>query len=104
MDTGDVDHNWRDLVVFIGHLPADSAVARQEDIEGSMWGLGEHLQADIADSLRLLVWQKTRDGQRGRNQPKPLPRPGVEDASRKKHGGKTKMAAAKLADMLGMNF
>ena len=32
----------------------------------------ELLQTVIADYLALIVWSKTRDGQKGRNKPKPL--------------------------------
>lgn len=36
------------------------------------------LAAHQADSLATLVWQNTKDGHKGRNQPKPYPRPGVD--------------------------
>ncbi|WP_052372591.1 DUF5361 domain-containing protein [Nocardia otitidiscaviarum] len=47
-----------------------------------MWGLKEMLLADMVDSLRWLVWAKTKDAQKGRNRPKPVPRPGVAKPER----------------------
>lgn len=47
-----------------------------------MWGLPEMLAADIADSLRWLMWAKTPDAPKGRNRPKPIPRPGVKGPER----------------------
>lgn len=31
--------------------------------------------ADIANSLRLIVWSKTKDGEKNRNRPKPIKPP-----------------------------
>lgn len=52
------------------------------------WQLGEHLLADIADSLRWLVWSKTTAAQHNRNRPEPIPRPGVH-AERERIGTAT---------------
>ena len=41
------------------------------------WGKAEYLLADLVDVQRLLLWTKTKDGQKGRNRPEPYPRPGV---------------------------
>ena len=41
------------------------------------WGLGEFLSAEAVDTLRLLLWSKTKDAEKGANRPQPLPRPGV---------------------------
>ena len=41
------------------------------------WGLGEFLSAEAVDTLRLLLWAKTKDAEKGANRPQPLPRPGV---------------------------
>lgn len=40
--------------------------------------------ADMVDTLRVLVWQKTKDAQDGRNFPKPIPRPGLSEPSPRK--------------------
>lgn len=37
------------------------------------------LMADMVDTLRVLVWQKTKDAQDGRNFPARIPRPGVAE-------------------------
>ena len=35
------------------------------------------LMADMVDTLRVLVWQKTKDAQDSKNFPTPIPRPGI---------------------------
>lgn len=44
------------------------------------WDYQAYLLADVVDRLNLLVWQNTVDGQKGRNVPKPYPRPGSQHA------------------------
>jgi hypothetical protein len=39
------------------------------------WTAGEYLAAAIVDAVRLANWQRTKDGHKGVNAPKPLPRP-----------------------------
>lgn len=46
--------------------------------EKQRWGLAEQLLAVNADALNWLVWSKTKDAEKGRNKPKPIPRPGVD--------------------------
>lgn len=50
-----------------------------------MWrALEPNLLAFIGDRLAWLQWAKSKDAQRNRNQPKPIPRPGIgpkKDAS-----------------------
>lgn len=41
------------------------------------WSLAEFLSAEAVDTLRLLLWAKTKDAEKGANRPRPLPRPGV---------------------------
>ncbi|MFR9750511.1 DUF5361 domain-containing protein [Nocardia sp. 004] len=67
---------WRDLKAIIHGLPADSALQRSLNPENSRWQLDSMLLADMADSLRWLMWSKTEDGVRGRNRPEPIRRPG----------------------------
>lgn len=55
------------------YLPPDSATQLAVN-EG--WTLADHLLAVQADHLAILAWQRTRDGERGRNKPVPIPRPG----------------------------
>ena len=58
------------------HLPDDSATKRAI---GGGWTLAEQLSALVADRLQILIWQQTGDGQKGRNPPTPIERPGFED-------------------------
>ena len=96
------DYSWRDLVVFVKHLPQNSAYVRESLGGDSAWDLNNQLNALIADYLRILVWFKTKDGSKGRNFPKPIPRPGVEDGTKKRIGKGTKIKAADMAAILGM--
>lgn len=102
-DPDNLDHSWRDLLVFIRHSPAGSAYYAAESGEESLWGVQEHLMANLVDLTNILVWFKTKDGQKGRNRPKLIPRPGVEEPGKRKHGG-AKIPAADIADLLGMKF
>lgn len=64
------------------HLPKDgsSAIFRALNPEGWQWTLEAHLAAIAADGIRFLVWAKSKDAARKppRNQPKPIPRPGMD--------------------------
>lgn len=73
-DVGEA-YSWRHLADLAACLPHESATIRELS-PANLWGPQEYLLASIADSLRWLVWAKTRDGSRGRNMPKPIPRPG----------------------------
>lgn len=42
------------------------------------WGQDTYLLAEIANSLRTLVWFNSEDGQKKRNRPKPILPPGME--------------------------
>lgn len=80
MNDGDHDFTLRDLWVFVRNLTRGSALFRSlHGDEDTEWGITEHLLAVNADALNLLVWLKTADAENGRNQPRPIPRPGVED-------------------------
>jgi hypothetical protein len=54
----------------------------------SVWGWSEVLLADIANSLRWLVWSKTKAAARGRSKPSMIEPPSVRTAY-----GKTARAA-----------
>lgn len=63
------------------HLPRDGSSAVFRSINPDwQWTLEAHLAAVAADGVRWLVWSKTKDASRKppRNQPKPIPRPGME--------------------------
>jgi len=48
------------------------------------WSLEAHLATLTVDALHVLAWQNTEDGTKGRNKPKPIPRPGVKEAREEK--------------------
>ncbi len=70
---------WGDLAAVMEtlYVRPESALYRLL-IPDWMWGLDQHLQADQADSLRFLVWAKTKDAQKGINRPPLIQRPGVK--------------------------
>ena len=78
--------SWADLRDVVAHQGADSALFRAMHPDAAPWGLPEHLLAVIADGVTAGNWMASRDGQKNRNRPKPIPRPGVEP-DRKKFGG-----------------
>ena len=55
-------------------LPRDSATVRAESPEAA-WSDETYLLSAIEYDLRILIWQSTRDGQKGRNRPKPMQTP-----------------------------
>lgn len=76
---GTPDFNWRDLFVILKALPRDTALYRAVyGDDDSAWTLEAHLLAAVADAANWLVWSKTRDGEKGRNRPARIPRPGLE--------------------------
>ena len=77
-DLGTERLSWRDLRVILLHSPRTSAYMRARMCESALWGVSEHLLASAVDALRWLVWSKTKDGEKNRNRPKPVPRPGVK--------------------------
>lgn len=81
-DVGAHWFSWHDLIVIIRQIPEKSALMRSKHPETYIWGQVEHLLADIFDVESLLLWAKTKDGQKNRNRPDPYPRPGVEKPDR----------------------
>lgn len=68
----------REAIDLVVYLPEDSVTLTA--VAGG-WSLAHQLAAAQVDELRVLVWQKTKDGQKGKKPPKPIPRPGFEDTS-----------------------
>lgn len=81
-DVGTQGFTWNDLIVIIRQIPEKSALMRSKHPDIYNWGQAEHLLADIFDVASLLLWAKTKDGQKNRNRPDPYPRPGVEKPER----------------------
>ena len=51
-------------------LPASSRVAKALNPENE-WDDATYLLSAIEYDLRVLIWQNTKDGQKGKNKPKP---------------------------------
>lgn len=81
-DAGSIDFTWRDLWVLLDNLPPTSALARAQ---GFAWSPTDYLLAQGVDYLAWMAWAQSEDGQKGRNRPEPLPRPG--DAPERLGGG-----------------
>ena len=87
-------------MVLLKHLPRSSSTARAlYGPELSEWGVTEHLLAGVLDVLRWLQWAKTEDGEKGRNRPEPIPRPGME--SEKPQFGGSAMSLHEATEWLG---
>lgn len=105
----DDHHRWRDLLVFLRTLDMDSNYGRlKSDPEDRFWTPDRQLMATIADRLAVLIWQPTENGRKGRNPPKPIPRPGVtqdtdteQQQTRKRGGKKNAHTSSRMAKMLG---
>ena len=63
--------------MFVRYLDADSSLVRVMHPERAGWSRGNMLLAEMVDSLHWLIWAKTKAGQRGRDRPALVPRPGV---------------------------
>lgn len=79
-DLGSRALTWRDLWVIVRRSMPESAVFRAQNPDSWAWGLPEQLLAAVTDALRVANWQ--RAGGRRSEYPQPIPRPGVEPATR----------------------
>jgi len=66
-------YNWRSLPVslvatFVCGLGQNSRIKRK--LSNEEYTTEELLLMNIADSLSILIWQNTKDGQKGTNKPK----------------------------------
>ena len=65
-------------------LPRESRCA-QRSIPAARWSPAEYMLASCEHELRTLIWQQTKDGQKGRNKPQPIKTPAqVADAEAKR--------------------
>lgn len=107
-DLGKPWFTWADLLAIVKDNPEDSALTRSVNgtpPEDRAWTLDRMLMADMADTLRLLMWAKTEDGQKGRNQPERIPRPGVSDRDVEAIGSKeSALPADEILDWLNGEF
>ncbi|WP_417556246.1 DUF5361 domain-containing protein [Microbacterium sp.] len=85
--------SWRDIWAVVSDAAHTMGTPLAASIDPrAEWPFETHLLADIADSLRFLGWAKTKDGQKNRNRPKPIPRPGM-------HGLRSDIAAMPLDEL-----
>lgn len=78
------DLSWRALFAFIRFLGPESAYMRVVSPDYAHWLGSEgvpNLLAEVVTILNTQVWQKTKDGQRNRNRPKPIKRPWTKATS-----------------------
>lgn len=68
------------LGILWSQLPASSRVARA-DLPDLAWGDSERLLWSIEYTLRVIAWQRTEDGAKGRRKPKPLQTPAERSAN-----------------------
>ena len=64
--------DWHDLHIFVKFLDRESILFRDMFPDKAEWTLSNRLLAMIVNCLRLLLWSKTEDGQKGRKRPKML--------------------------------
>lgn len=97
-DVGTPALSWRDLkIILTRQEPHKSALWREKNPEDAPWDLQAQLLAEVVDMQHLLVWAKTKDGQKNRNRPKPVERPG----NRPERYGKKPLAIDEMDEWLG---
>lgn len=82
---------WDELRDLVANLPRESATVRANAGEAARWGETEHLLAVQIDLLQGQLWQfASANSKKSRKpkRPRPYPRPGVEDPSRRRFGTK----------------
>lgn len=77
------EFSFRHLADLVACLPRESATLRAYDSRNE-WSIDTHLLASVLDVLRWIQWSKTAKGAKNQGQPKPVPRPGYEDAGKVK--------------------
>lgn len=75
---------WNNLYALFKASPPNTSLHYHFN---EKWDLKDHLLATQLDRLNVLVWTKTKDAHRKppRNQPKRIPRPGVDDRPKPAH-------------------
>jgi len=91
--------SWADLRDVVKYQPATSALFREMNPDAAPWGLSEHLLAVVADAVIAGNWMQSKDGQKNKNRPKQIPRPGVVP-DKKKFGGQAESIDT-IRDWLG---
>lgn len=65
-----IDYSHAHAAILLEQLPTQSRIAAHID-PNSAWTDETHFLSLIEYDLRVLIWQKTKDAQKNRNQPKP---------------------------------
>jgi len=77
-DLGSERFTWGDLLAIVRNRRPDSALGRALDPTDWYWhSVDAMLLSGIYDTVRWLQWAQSKDGQKNRNRPEPLRRPGV---------------------------
>ncbi len=100
--------SWRELRVFLRHLPQDSATARKINPDNA-WSLDQQLTAAAVDGINFLgaltLYVNGDPKSRGKfKPPEPVDRPGVRRrpaANTIRFGGRHGSGAAQLAAVFG---
>lgn len=92
---------WGDLKVILAEAPRDSAFIRSAHPDEYQWGATElPLLHSMEHTLRILAWQKTEDGSKGRKPPKPIPAPWVKTEAEVRKLGSKPVPLNELDDFL----
>lgn len=68
--------SWRAVIAMQRHSRQDDAVFKDAFGDKASWTVTDHLLACLVDLSNMLVWMQSADGQKNRNRPKPIERPG----------------------------
>ena len=74
LDGMGVDYSMAHAAALAANLPRESATVRAVSPEAA-WSDATYLLAAIEYDLRVLAWQNSKDGMKGRNRPKPVQTP-----------------------------
>ena len=89
------------LYVYDCQYIEGSALYRALLGDDSDWNTTNQLLAMVADHLAVANWFQTKDGQKGKNRPKQIPRPGVRDEEEHTYGKGTSMSMDEARKWLG---
>lgn len=81
------DYSLQHAAILAQQLPEDSRILRAWNPD--VWPLDRQLLAVIANNTNWLVWSKTKDGQKGRNRPKPI-QPSSREKQEQQDAGREK--------------
>lgn len=93
---------WDDFGAIVSTLTTrDSALYRAMFPDSWQWGLREHLLAAQLDALHLIFWSKTKSASKGKDRPKPIPRPGIKPERDETFGEPTVVSVEEMSRRMG---